>query len=82
MDFEDILYEKKDGTAKVIINRPKRGNALRTKTLLEMIEALQDAADDHSVGVIVVIITKVPTANINGFTGGVIQFYPVRVGTM
>jgi 1,4-dihydroxy-2-naphthoyl-CoA synthase len=34
MEFEDILYEKKDGTARVIINRAKRGNALRTKTLL------------------------------------------------
>ncbi|MGW8321948.1 MAG: enoyl-CoA hydratase-related protein [Thermodesulfobacteriota bacterium] len=54
MQFEDVLYEKKDGTARVIINRAKRGNALRTKTLLEMIEALEDAADDHSVGVIVI----------------------------
>ena len=54
MQFEDVLYEKKDGTARVIINRAKRGNALRTKTLVEMIEALEDAAGDHSVGVIVI----------------------------
>ena len=39
MEFEYILYEKKDGTARVIIDRAKRGNALRAKTLLEMIEA-------------------------------------------
>jgi len=54
MGFTDILYEKKDGAARVTINRPERGNALRTETLREMVQALQDAADDPSVGVIVI----------------------------
>lgn len=53
MEFEDILYEKKDGVARITINRPQRGNALRTKTLEEMIQALEDAKDDYSIGVIV-----------------------------
>lgn len=53
MDFEDILYDKNDGIARITINRPDKGNALRTKTLAEMILALEDAKDDYSVGVIV-----------------------------
>jgi len=54
MDFEDILYEKNDGVARIIINRADRGNALRTKTLQEMIRALEDAKDDYSIGVLVI----------------------------
>jgi len=53
MDFEDILYEKKDGIAKVIINRPDVMNAFRAKTVSEMIQAFQDAWDDDAVGVVV-----------------------------
>lgn len=54
MAYEDIIFEKKDGVAKVIINRPKVFNSFRTQTLDEMIEALQDASDDAAVGVIVI----------------------------
>jgi dihydroxynaphthoic acid synthetase len=53
MSYEDIIYEKKEGVAIIIINRPKVYNSFRTKTLEEMIEAVQDAADDGTVGVIV-----------------------------
>lgn len=53
MHFQDILFEKKEGIARLTINRPERGNSLRTLTLEEMIQALQDAADDSSVGVVV-----------------------------
>lgn len=52
--FEDILYEKKDHVARITINRPDKGNALRTKTLAEMIKALEDARDDGTIGVIVI----------------------------
>lgn len=52
-EFSGILYEKKDWIAKVTINRPQVYNAYNTKTLFEMIEALQDAEYDDSVGVIV-----------------------------
>lgn len=54
MNLHDILYNKEDGVARITINRENRGNALRTKTLMEMIKVLQDAADDLSVGVIVI----------------------------
>lgn len=52
--FEDILYEKKDHVAKITINRADKGNALRTKTLGEMIQALEDAKDDGTIAVIVI----------------------------
>lgn len=54
MPYEDIIYEKNDGIAKVTINRASMFNAFRTKTLEEMSEALQNAADDAAIGVIVV----------------------------
>lgn len=54
MAFQDILYEKKDGVAKVVINRPGVLNAFRAQTVHEMIQAFQDAWDDDEVGVAVV----------------------------
>lgn len=51
--YEDILYEKKDHVAKITINRPDKGNAVRSKTLLEMVQALEDAKDDGTIAVIV-----------------------------
>lgn len=53
LDFEDILYEKNEGIAKITINRPKVLNAFRTHTLKEMALALEDADLDNSVGVVV-----------------------------
>ncbi|MCL5962220.1 MAG: enoyl-CoA hydratase-related protein [Chloroflexi bacterium] len=53
MDFEDILYEKKDGIARITMNRPRILNAFRTLTLKEMTLAFQDAEDDQSVGVVI-----------------------------
>ena len=54
MTFEDILYEKHGGVAKITINRPDKGNALRTVTLSEMVQALEDATWDHQIGVVVI----------------------------
>jgi len=53
MEFQDILYEKKGGVAKITINRPKVYNAFTTNTLKEMAQALTDAELDSDVGVIV-----------------------------
>ncbi|MBI2891219.1 MAG: 1,4-dihydroxy-2-naphthoyl-CoA synthase [Nitrospirae bacterium] len=53
MNFEDILYEKKDGIAIVTINRPKVYNAFRGKTVDEMILAFKDAWHDPTIGVVV-----------------------------
>ncbi len=52
-DFSDIIYEKAEGIAKITINRPERRNAFRPLTVSEMIKALDDARDDHSIGVII-----------------------------
>ena len=51
-NFEDILYEKQKGVAKVTINRPEKRNAFRPKTVSEMYEAFLDAREDSTIGVV------------------------------
>ena len=51
--FDDILYHKADGIAKITINRPRVRNAFRPQTVGEMSRALEDARDDEATGVIV-----------------------------
>jgi naphthoate synthase len=50
--FEDILYVKAAGMAKITINRPEKRNAFRPQTVAEMHEALLDAREDQSIGVV------------------------------
>jgi naphthoate synthase len=50
--YEDILYHKADGIAKITINRPHKRNAFRPKTIFELYEAFIDAREDPSIGVI------------------------------
>lgn len=52
-DFKDILYEKKPGVARITINRPDSFNAFTTDTVLEMVQAFRDAAEDARIGVVV-----------------------------
>ena len=51
-EYEDIIYEKSEGIAKVTINRPHKRNAFRPLTVFEMFEAFTDAREDSSVGVV------------------------------
>lgn len=51
--FADLLYEKKEGIARITINRPKIYNAYSSDTLREMTTAFRDAAMDDAVGVVV-----------------------------
>ena len=51
--YEDILYDLTNGVARVTINRPDRMNALRPNSYEELIDALDQAAWDEQVGVIV-----------------------------
>src|SRR6201997_1542447 len=53
MNFENLLYEKKDAIARITFNRPKVHNALNRKTVEELREALLDARDDGAVRVII-----------------------------
>lgn len=51
--YEEIIYEKYNGIAKVTINRPEKRNAFTPLTVQEMIDAFTDARDDRSIGVII-----------------------------
>lgn len=53
MNFEDIIYEKYNGRAKITINRPHKLNAFTNHTLQEMIKAFVDAWTDKSIGAII-----------------------------
>jgi naphthoate synthase len=52
-EFEDILYEKAEGIAKLTINRPELRNAFRPQTLAELRDAFTHARDDLEVGAII-----------------------------
>ena len=47
--FEHILYEVRDGTARVVLNRPEKLNALSLALQNELHEALWEADNDRSV---------------------------------
>lgn len=51
--YSDILVHKAEGIAKITINRPEVRNAFRPQTVDEMIQALADARDDETIGVII-----------------------------
>src|SRR5258708_6195113 len=53
MDYENLLYEKKDGMAYITFNRPKVLNALNRKTIEELHDALLDAKNDDAVRVLI-----------------------------
>ena len=46
-EYEDIIYERADGIAKITINRPEVRNAFRPQTVTEMIDAFADAREDQ-----------------------------------
>jgi len=52
IEYQDIIYEKMDGIAKVTINRPQVRNAFRPETVIEIYHAFTDAREDQSIGVI------------------------------
>jgi naphthoate synthase len=53
MGFSEILYDKRDGVARITINRPQKYNACTPVTLMELGQALTDAWVDGTVGVVV-----------------------------
>ncbi|MFQ5479346.1 MAG: 1,4-dihydroxy-2-naphthoyl-CoA synthase [Candidatus Binatia bacterium] len=52
-EFEDIIYKKARGIARISINRPHLRNAFRPLTTAELIEAFALAREDPEVGVVV-----------------------------
>ncbi|MGH9796419.1 MAG: enoyl-CoA hydratase-related protein [Candidatus Acidiferrales bacterium] len=53
MNYENLLYEKRDGIAYITFNRPKVLNALNRKTMQELEAILTDARDDAAVRVLI-----------------------------
>ena len=51
-EYEDILYGKAEGMARISINRPEVHNAFRPETVFELIDAFQKAREDSEVGVV------------------------------
>jgi len=52
-NYEDIIYEKADGIAKITINRPRLRNAFRPETVIELIDAFTKVRDDRDIGVVI-----------------------------
>ena len=50
--YDDIIYQKADGIARISINRPEVHNAFRPKTVFEMLDAFARAREDPGVGVV------------------------------
>ena len=53
MLYENLIYEKEGGVAKITINRPKLMNALSPAVLLEIKTAIHEAGEDDDVRVVV-----------------------------
>jgi len=53
MQFENILYEKKNGVAWITINRPQVMNALDIESRKEILSALLDADSDEEIRAVV-----------------------------
>ncbi|MBC7103652.1 MAG: enoyl-CoA hydratase/isomerase family protein [Parvibaculum sp.] len=53
MDYEDVLYEEKNGVATITINRPNVYNAFRPRTCVELIDAFLKAGWNEEIGAIV-----------------------------
>ncbi len=50
--YDDIIYQKAEGIARISINRPEVHNAFRPKTIFEMLDAFRNANEDSSIGVV------------------------------
>ena len=51
--FEDILFQKAEGIAKITINRPEVRNAFRPLTIVELQKAFEEVRNDASLGVVI-----------------------------
>jgi enoyl-CoA hydratase len=51
MDFKNILFEKVEGIATIVINRPEKRNALNKETRLELLEIMKEIKTDTNLRV-------------------------------
>ena len=54
MEYKTIIYEKKNGVAKITLNRPEALNTLNRTMFLEVGQALEEADKDANVRVVVI----------------------------
>jgi enoyl-CoA hydratase len=54
MSFETIIFEKKRGVAKIILNRPEVLNAMNDVMFREIGQALEDSEEDNTIRVVVI----------------------------
>lgn len=54
MEFNNIIYEKKEAIAKITVNRPKSLNALNKEMVLELGRAFDDARTDDKIKVVII----------------------------
>ncbi len=54
MEFDTIVLEKKEGIARITLNRPKQLNAVNEEVLLELRAAIEDIEKDDTVRVVVI----------------------------
>ena len=52
-EYEDILFERRGGVAKITINRPRVYNAFRPLTNKEMLDAMTICREDSTIGVVI-----------------------------
>jgi naphthoate synthase len=52
-EYEDILFQRRGGIAKLTINRPHVRNAFRPETLFELSEAFTTVRNDPTIGVVI-----------------------------
>ena len=94
MNFEAIIYEKKDNVAWITLNRPKVLNAQNETMLTELTKSLEDARDDDNVYVIVItgagekafcagadqdmLLVWTPMDVIKKYKGGVRPYFLIR----
>lgn len=50
--YDDVIFQKAEGIARISINRPEVHNAFRPKTIFELIDAFQKANEDSTIGVV------------------------------
>jgi enoyl-CoA hydratase/carnithine racemase len=54
MEFSTIILEKKEGVARITLNRPEKLNAINSQLISDLYSAIQDIERDDSVRVVVI----------------------------
>lgn len=54
MNFENILYVKEDGIAKITVNRPEKRNALNQGVRMELRQVLNEIENDNNIRVAII----------------------------